>query len=844
MASLMNPACHSPSALLPRIHKRRDLCRIGWCGLILMITGTLNTASYADDASVEMQSPAPTPVQPSSAWDWSLLDWKTLDQLTPAQKAKVPVACCGTFLEPEDMQQKTGTTSTSKQSNASPSDSLSDNEDISVTGANSQMTKQSTIVTGDVMLIQGQRKISGDHAELFNDPQGAHLEGNVLFREPGFLLQGNEADINLEQNTLHVEKARYVLHVPQVHGEATTIQRDSAGVVTLTDSTYSACTPGDELWFLKSSSMTLDPANGQGRATNVRVEVFDIPIFYFPYLIFPIGGQRHSGFLGPSISTGQNGVDISLPYYLNLAPNYDATIVPRYISDRGTQLGGEFRHLSSSFNSAASATWMSHDQQLDENRWLLGLKQTGGQYQPWSTLVDVTRVSDKDYFNDLDNSGLSVSRATNLQQRGSAGYVTDHWDTHIEVLEYQILRDSAPTDPFRKLPELSTTGDYALGNGFSTQLSQSITRFEHGDQNQIDGNRLRGDYRLDWRSDWQAGYVIPAVEMHYLEQTLNNTTGITDPRVTIPAANLDMGLILVRDGSQYQQTLEPRLYYQYAGYKNQNDFQLFDTDEMNFGYSQLFRNFRFSGNDRIADANQTSVGVTSRWLDKANGEEWLQVGVGQIFYYKNRNVTAYDPATFALLPQNVQDQYTNSQSPIASELQWSINPLWRLSTELDWSEQDHQNNGGNIFLHYQNPIGALVSVGFRYVQLLNWTGTAYQQETDRQSDLSAYWPITDQWALVGRANYDFTNSRYLERLAGFQYEDCCWKLRAVFRQWATNPDEVSSVAQQPAERGLYFEIEFKNLAGIGTKTDSMLKDSIYGYEANGYDKNEHPQQTH
>jgi len=823
MASLMIPAQPCPPASLLRIHRRR----VGWYCLLIITTGMFHIAGHAEEPVVTQTS-----TQQPISWDWTLLDWKTLDQLSPAQRAAVPIACCGAFIQPENMQPVHGTTTTGSKSHSP----LQDNEDISITGANSQMTKQSTVMTGDVMLIQGQRRISGDHAELFNEPQGVHLEGNVLFREPGFLLQGSDANIDLEKNTLQIENARYVLHEQRIHGEAAQIQRDAQGVITLTDSTYSSCTPGDELWFLKSSSMTLDPANGQGKATNVRIEVFDTPVFYFPYLLFPVGDQRHSGFLAPSLSTGQNGLDISLPYYLNLAPNYDATLIPRFMADRGSQLGSEFRYMGSSFTSSALATWLPDDQQLHEDRWLFGLKEDGGQYHPWHTLVNITRVSDDNYFNDLDNSGLSISRTTDLQQRGKAGYMTDHWDTGIEVLEYQSLQPSS-TDPYHKLPQISATGNYILGDGFSTRLSQSVTRFDSSNQS-VTGDRLSADYRLDWHSNWQAGYIVPAVEMHYLEQQLNNSTTDSNPRVTIPGANLDMGLVFVHDGAQYQQTLEPRLFYNYNAYKNQDNFQLFDTDEMSFAYSQIFRDIRFSGNDRIGDANQTSLGLTSRWLDKTNGSEWLHMGIGQIFYHENREITAYDPATFASLPQDVQDQYTNHRSPIAGSLQWSMNSLWRLNTELAWDDAQHQTNSGSVFLHYQSPAGELVSIGYREAQLLDWTGTSYVQETTRQSDLSSYWPMTNQWALIGRANYDFTNDRFLEKLAGLQYEDCCWKLRAVFRQWAANPDKAFPPPQQPSEQGIYLEIQFKNLVGVGTQTSSMLKDSIYGYDTGSYEKNE------
>lgn len=795
-------------------HHFRSLFPPAFCGIaVLLLLNPLGARADAGDSD-QASPPATAP------WDWTALDWKLRDQLTPAQREALPVACCGAFIQPE-LSAKQTATAKSKEDEA-----------ITISGQSSQITKQSTVMRGDVLLTQGDRMISGDYAELYNQPQGVQLQGNVLFREPGFLLQGSSAKIELEHNTLEIKNARFVLHDVPAHGEAGSIQRDADGVITLTDTTYSSCTPGDELWFLKSSSMTLDPAKGQGRAKHARFEIFDTPVFYVPYLIFPIGNQRHSGFLAPSFSINSDGSDIAIPYYLNLAPNYDATVIPRIISSHGSQIGGEFRHLSPLFTSSVAGTWLADDKERDIDRWLLSLKQHGGAQQPWSTVIDITRVSDNDYFDDLDNSGLSVTRSTNLQQMGSAGYMTDHWDMRVEVQEFQTLRDSVLTDPYNQLPEVFAGGSYYLGHGFSTKLSQSVSRFEHRDENQVTGDRLQGDYRLEWRSNWQAGFIEPAVEFHYLEQNLTNARGDDHPSVAIPAATVDAGLVFVHDDAHYQQTLEPRIFYNYTEYKNQNDFQLFDTNEMTFGYAQLFRDYRFSGPDRIGDADQTSLGLTSRWINKTTGAEQLQLGVGKIFFNEDRRVIAYDPAIFALLPQSIQNEYSNDQSPLVGSLLWSINSQWRLNSELIWNQEDSKTHSANIFAHYRTSNDTLFSIGHRYVKLLEWTGTNYIEEAARQGDISFYTPVTDQWALVGRTFFDFSNSRNLESLAGFQYEDCCWKLRTVYRYWSTNPDDVYDIRQHDSEKGIYIEFQFKNLAGVGTKTNNMLKDSVYGYDKN------------
>lgn len=752
------------------------------------------------------------------------LDWVTKQKLDPAQQAALPVGCDGAFVEPaEEVAARPPI----------PVGSDDTEQAITISGKDSQLTRQSTIMTGDVILIQGSRKITGDSAELFNDPQGVQLDGNVSFREPGFLLRGDYAEVNLEQGTLGVRNARYVLHEQRVHGQAEEITRDETGIIRLKGGTYSSCSPEDEIWYLKTGTLMLNPKEGQGEATHVRLEVLDVPIFYFPWMRFPIGNERHSGFLAPSFASSEDGIDIALPYYFNLAPHYDAVVVPRHISDRGNQLGIDFRHLSSAFATTTSVAFLPDDKQANEDRWIAGLHQSGGEHQPWYTLIDVTRVSDHDYFEDLDNIGLSISRKTDLSQRGVAGYFFENWSTQIEVHEYQLLNSNLVTDPYEKIPELRATGNYQFDNGFYTRLDQIATAFDDKDNTRATGNRVYLDYAAGWRSNWRAGFIEPTVYTRYLKQQLDNTAFDTSPEVMVPAASLDMGLLFRRKGEHHTQTLQPRIYHYYADHENQDDFILFDTDELYFNYDQLFRSYRFAGHDRIVDANQTSVGITNSWLDNTNGKSWLELGLGQIYYHQDQRITAFEPASFAALPADVQARYQQPRSPLAASARWWFHSRWLLSSELAWDDNTNDTRTGNVFLHYARESGELFSIGYRHVQLLTQLAPlTFVEETATQSDISGLWPLNAQWSLVGRSNYDFSNNRHQELLAGLQYEDCCWRLRTIYREWANNPGEVFNTDLHEQDRGIYLEIQFKNLAGLGTKTNSMLEDSIYGYENN------------
>lgn len=747
-----------------------------------------------------------------------LLDWHPREQLNTEQQESIATGCCGAYVDP--LASSPGMTP-----------DQATNNNVRFSGEQSQITKNSTLMIGHVELVQGNRKLTGDKAELFNDPQSVQLEGHVTYREPGFLLEGNAATVNLEQDELTIESARYVLHNERVHGTAGHIQRSADGVVSLTESTYTSCEPDDPLWKLRGHNMTLDAERGEGTATHVRLEVGDVPVFYVPYLRFPINDQRQSGFLFPSFTSGEDGLDISIPYYFNLAPNYDLTLIPRHIADRGSQLGGEFRHLSQNFSSVASAALLPDDNKTHEDRWLASFNQHGGSLKPWYTTVNFARVSDIDYFEDLDAIGLSVSQQTHLKQAANAGYMTDHWETEIEVETFQTLRDNPNLkDPFEKLPALSANGLFFLNHGFHTQLNQQIARFDHSDQSQVTGDRLAADYQFGWRNNHQVYYIEPAAHLSYRGQQLNDAATHESPEAVVPGFTLDTGFIVEKTNQTYHQAIEPRFYYAYTDYENQDDFQLFDTDEIDFSYSQLYTHRRLAGDDRIADSNSSTIGLVYRLSPLTNNTESMRFGIGQTFYHDNRHINGFDVATYNLLPVEYQDRYIESRSPLVAQWAWIPNPQWRLESELAWDEQQNETEQGSLFLHYENNDHELFSIGYRHKELLTQlNSTTYILETVRQAHLSGQWPLNNQWALMGGLNYDFSHQRALENMAGFQYEDCCWRLRTLYRQWETNPDEVFDTAFHEQESGLFIEIEFKGMASTGKKIEALMENSIYGY---------------
>ena len=757
-------------------------------------------------------APADTAPATSAVSD---LDWYPRDQLSADQQLKMPAGCCGAYIEPAP---------------ASPPATEGDADSINLSGDSSEITRDSTRVSGSVRLLQGQRTLTGDQAELFNDPQSVHLEGHVTFREPGFLLRGDNATVDLENDSLDVDGAHYVLHEERVQGIARKIQRREDGTISFIDSTYSTCEPGDPLWQLRSQSMVLDVNQQQGTARHVRVEVADIPVFYFPYLRFPLSKQRQSGFLMPSIVSGEDGLDVSVPYYFNLAPNYDLMLTPRQIADRGTQLGGEFRHLSRHFESTMLTTYLPDDNQYNNDRWLIDARQTGGAQQPWSSHIDFTRVSDIDYFEDLSGSGLSVSQQTHLKQAAGAGYMTDHWDSSVEVETFQTLRnDSNMDDPYKKLPAFSFNGDYILDHGLSMQMDHEIARFDHNHNAQVTGDRFAAYYKLAWLTQTEQYFVEPAVAAHYRHQSFKENTTIDSADATAPEYQLNTGLFFERKDGDYLETLTPKISHLYTQYQNQDDFNIFDSDEIDFSYSQLYETRRLSGNDKIADNNATRLGFTYGISDLKSGREWMNFGFGQSIYHDDRKIIAYSDTQLPYIPAEYLEQYTESRSPYVASWNWYPDSQWEVDSQISWSDVTQSTRLGHTLLHYKNN-GNIFTTGYRHSEVLTQLDTnSYILEVIREGIISGYWSINNQWAMMGGTRFDFSNQRSIENMFGFQFEDCCWRVRTLYRAWETNPDEVFNTDQHERNQGIYFEFYFKGLGSTGNKISTLLEDGIYGY---------------
>ena len=567
---------------------------------------------------------------------------------------------------------------------------------------------------------------------------------------------------------------------------------------------------------------------------------------------FPIDDRRSSGLLFPTIDMNQkNGLDFTQPIYWNIAENYDATISPRYIQHRGFGLETDFRYLNSWSENKVAAAFLANDkggndaEKIDpltglypnegEDRYMFNLNHLGGKGLPWSTFVDYNKVSDIRYVRDLGNMTIDETSRTHLQQRAHASYKTDHWNYRIGSRDYQVITEGLD-DQYSVVPNVSINGYYRFTNNIVIDLDNQYTRFNHSNPSMVEGSRSRIDYGISWDQRWNWGYFKPKVQMKHLAYNLDSPDDLSaqltnrTPEITIPVYSLDASVFFERNSNLmtgYTQTFEPRVFYLKSTYRDQSSLPDFDTRELTPSYEKLFRDGRFVGGDRISDDKRLTVGFTTRFIDQATGQERFRASIAQSMYYTERLVTLAVAPTAKELSDMGRDK-----SLIAIELAGRINKKWRFSGDLVYNDFDHHLEKSSLSLRYNDRERRLFNFTYRYTSRESRLYDIQAVDQDiKQANVSAFIPLSSNFNLVGRWSHDFTNRRELEVFAGFEYNNCCWRASLVARRWLDRDDEVFFPEQDlRGKNGLFFQIQFKGLAGSSGRVDTMLRNGIYGYE--------------
>ncbi len=813
----------------------------------------------------------------SRSADYSHLDWVPREKLSEAQRAEIAPYCAGTYVEP----QRPGIDDTTPQGEAPTF--------VGARASRYEQQTETTTLAGDVVLRQGSMQAEADEASLHQQENRGELKGNVRLRDNGILVVGDRAQLQLDNGEAEVDNAEYVIHAAKTRGSAKYAKRQDDAVVRLKDGTYTRCEPGENTWHLKGNNIKLDPATGFGTATNVTLRVKDVPVFYTPYIYFPIDDRRQSGFLTPSMSTSSDsGFSLKTPYYINLAPNYDATLYPTYMANRGLLMEGEFRYLTPASEGQVGGAWLNDAEderklqsEYEDQRWMYNWQHKGGLDSRWLAEIDYTDISDPYYFQDLDTD-LGFDQPSFLNQRGSLSYRGDSYTARLNVHAYEPT-SVVDVTPYDRLPQLTLDGtlpfqpgglQFSYGTEFvSFQRSLRNGNFinEDGtpqrwyDENIVglgraEGDRLHLEPGVSLPLNWSWGYLKPSLKYAYTRYDLDLDQQGRDSLLAeqqfdssqdrqIPIYSVDSGLYFDRNtdlfGKGTRQTLEPRAFYLYVPEEDQTDIPVFDTGESTFSYASLWRDNRFSGKDRIGDANQLSLGATSRWIEP-NGFERQTISLGQTFYFEDRQVQM--PG----IDYRTRGDARTSTSPYALEYLYRFNRDWRFNLDLAQERSLGQTRSGSAMFHYQpeaNP-NKVVNLGYRYRNDTmrydqasgTWTyggdfgtpgtpGYIKDYYKIEQHDISTIWPIMPQWSVIARWQHDYSRNRTLEAMGGFEYDSCCWKLRLINRYWMDYDEyDLNPDANEEADRGIFLQIVFKGLGGVvGSQVESFLDQGIQGY---------------
>ena len=695
---------------------------------------------------------------------------------------------------------------------------------VDVKADDAQLVEQGTSVfTGNVIIVKDGQELTAQRV-TYNQVSGQiTATDRMQMRDSDIILKADQAEWSLNRDEGTLVDAQYQLREMHARGQADHVFRVGVSETDLKQATYTTCNEGDNSWVLRATEVSLDHEAAVGTAEDVIIKLADIPVFYTPYISFPLNDERKSGFLIPSIgSSDETGFDVRTPYYWNISPNRDATITPRYMSERGLLLSGEYRFLYEQGEGEINAGFLNSDDlknhsddinpHYGEDRKHFSLKHQSNFLSNWYSDTDYNYISDNDYLEDFGSS-LSLASTTHLNRRFDVGYNTTNWSFRGRLQGYQTITDRVK--PYQRLPQLRFKGslpDQAYGLNY--EMSGEYVDFDHDDK--VAGQRFDVEPAISLPLQTAATFLTPRVALKHTRYDLDDNVALgvdKTPNRTLPIVSVDSGLFFERDlnfaSGDFIQTLEPRAFYLYIPERNQSDLPDFDTNLKTFNMTQLFSHNRFVGRDRIGDANQLSLGLTSRIIDEETGKENLSVSLGQIRYFRDRDVT---------LPAGIKG--TRSESDMIAEVGASITDNWTARGQVQWDTNSDISNMSAAQLRYRGDNGGLFNLSHRYRR-----DGVTDLEGLEQIDVSAALPINNQWNIVGRYYHSIKDSKTLEGLAGIEYDSCCWASRLVVRNY------INDVSDNDRNVAIMFQIELKGLGNFGQKAETVLERSILGYGA-------------
>ncbi|MBI4356806.1 MAG: LPS-assembly protein LptD [Gammaproteobacteria bacterium] len=692
---------------------------------------------------------------------------------------------------------------------------------ISFEAEQSQLTEAGlSILEGKVNIQQGEQQLEAARATYQSTSRILTLEKGFQYKSGGLGVIGDQATADLSENTLILKTLQYFLDPLYASGMAEELKVDENNILTLKHATYTTCWPQSNTWEFKTGHLTLNPKTGFGVAKNSVLKIKNIPVLYVPRFKFPIDDRRHTGFLPPAFGySSKRGKEIILPFYWNIASNLDATLTPRFLSDRGLQLQTEFRYLTQTTEGELNVEWLPHDklQEDTSNRNLVKLMQNT-KWSPHTQLrINATRTSDKDYFEDLGDN-LSLASLSHLEQSATFLYQSDPVNSLFHIQGFQTLdRDIADQNrPFEQLPRLLTTTYHPFRNGLTLSSKTELVYFRRDTTSPITDQAVRASIQpnLSWLIQNEFGRLVPSLSYLFTYYDLDQPVSPGGPKTLdrgIPTFSMDGRLFLERQHSFFStpfiQTLEPRVFYLYVPERSQDDIPIFDSSATTLNFLQLFRTVRFSGLDRIGDDHHVTVALSSRMLNQATGQQAFQIQLGQAFFLRDRKVT---------LDEGVPKE-TAHTSPLIGELTVNLKNRFTIMATSQWDYEKDNFLRHALGVNYQGPHNHIANLYYQF-----------RDPNQNQLDGSVAFPIGSAWRAFGRYYYDLKSGHALEYFYGVEYASCCWAIRVLNRKQIERQDKtrLEGVAYDTA---LWVQLELKGFTGVGKKVGQLLESSITGY---------------
>lgn len=684
---------------------------------------------------------------------------------------------------------------------------------------------------GDVDIVRADQRMAADTMHYDTVSQTLDAQGHVYYSEDAMSLYSETMMLKLASDEARLRNTLFISPTTPLRGSARTVYRDSKTLSRYNEVAFTSCKPGNTDWVLHASDLKLNKDSGEGSAKHAWLEFKGVPVIYTPYTSFPLDNRRKSGFLSPNLSVNnRNGYDVALPYYWNIAPNYDLTFRPRYMTSRGMQWGGEFRHMSQMTDSRLQLEVLPDDQIRNKTRYLGGFQNTTTFLPNLISTIDANYVSDDDYFDDMGNS-ISINDTRFLRSHADIRYNLPGVSFFSQIESYQTTDRTIPREfqPYRRLPQAKLNLNHSFDfMPVDVSMDSEYVHFQH--DHRVSGERIDVEPAVSLPLEASGLYLTPKLSVRHTQYWLEDQPPGTPNSITrtLPIFSADTGFTLERefgaDTSSYVHTIEPRLFYLYIPYKNQEDIPLFDTNEYDYNFYSLFRENRFSGADRVQDANQVTAAITSRIIDPRSGKENMRLSIGEIFYFRDRLVQLDDPRGDLDIfgrPRNAALQSpTNSFANLIAEFSAQLTEHLALRTSGQWDHAQNDLTRGEVALRYTNKPEQLVNLGYRF-----------RQDLTEVADFSVRWPIYDDWYAVGRWQYSLLFDRTVESFAGFEKESCCWRFRIIGRRYINSIGNVFA-GQEPtgqAQTGVFVQLELKGLTAFGDRLDEFFERNIYGY---------------